>query len=180
MVLFMKHQISKLLSSVLVTIGALLALSDASAATLRMAPPSHDFGTLAVGQSVSVNVFLDAQSGLDTLRTLDMNAGSGALVSGDYTLNRGSCNPQGGSSTGTLLSAGGGCTFSVTFSPSSTGTRTATASASDYTAGAWVHMNLTGAGSGVAVVPTLSEWALITFAMFIVGMGVYQQRRRQL
>jgi hypothetical protein len=32
----------------------------------------------------------------------------------------------------------------------------------------------------VAVVPTLSEWALISFAMLIVGFGVYQQRRRQL
>jgi hypothetical protein len=31
-----------------------------------------------------------------------------------------------------------------------------------------------------APVPTLSEWALISFAMLIVGFGVYQQRRRQL
>jgi hypothetical protein len=31
-----------------------------------------------------------------------------------------------------------------------------------------------------APVPTLSEWAIITFAMVIVGFGVYQQRRRQL
>ncbi len=29
-------------------------------------------------------------------------------------------------------------------------------------------------------VPTLSEWALISFAMLIAGFGVYQQRRRQL
>jgi putative intracellular protease/amidase len=31
-----------------------------------------------------------------------------------------------------------------------------------------------------APVPTLSEWAMITFAMLIVGFGVYQQRRRKL
>jgi hypothetical protein len=31
-----------------------------------------------------------------------------------------------------------------------------------------------------ATVPTLSEWAMITFAMLIVGFGVYQQRRRKL
>lgn len=28
-------------------------------------------------------------------------------------------------------------------------------------------------------VPTLSEWAMITFALLIVGFGIYQQRRRQ-
>jgi hypothetical protein len=27
--------------------------------------------------------------------------------------------------------------------------------------------------------PTLSEWAMIMFAMLIVGLGVHQQRRRQ-
>ncbi len=30
-----------------------------------------------------------------------------------------------------------------------------------------------------APVPTLSEWAMITFAMLIAGFGIYQQRRRQ-
>jgi hypothetical protein len=30
-----------------------------------------------------------------------------------------------------------------------------------------------------APVPTLSEWAMISFAMLIAGFGVYQQRRRQ-
>jgi hypothetical protein len=31
-----------------------------------------------------------------------------------------------------------------------------------------------------ASVPTLSEWSLISFAMLVLGVGVYQQRRRQL
>lgn len=31
----------------------------------------------------------------------------------------------------------------------------------------------------VVPVPTLSEWALITFAMLIAGFGIYHQRRRQ-
>ena len=30
-----------------------------------------------------------------------------------------------------------------------------------------------------APVPTLSEWAMISFALLIVGFGIYQQRRRQ-
>lgn len=34
-------------------------------------------------------------------------------------------------------------------------------------------------GPPPAPVPTLSEWAMITFAMLIAGFGIYQQRRRQ-
>lgn len=30
------------------------------------------------------------------------------------------------------------------------------------------------------VAPTLSEWAMVTFALLIVGFGVWQQRGRQL
>jgi hypothetical protein len=28
-------------------------------------------------------------------------------------------------------------------------------------------------------IPTLSEWAMITFGLLIVGSGMYMQRRRQ-
>ncbi len=49
--------------------------------------------------------------------------------------------------------------------------------------GGWV--DITGSSNSftvtnvVAPVPTLSEWAMITVAMLIVGFGIYQQRRRQ-
>lgn len=36
------------------------------------------------------------------------------------------------------------------------------------------------AASPLVVVPTLAEWAMISFALLIMGFGVYQQRRRYL
>ena len=71
---------------------------------------------------------------------------------------------------------------------------TSSAAITGLTCGTVYHfrLNILGATSGAdttfttsacpapAPVPTLSEWAMITFAMLIVGFGVYQQRRRQL
>jgi hypothetical protein len=43
----------------------------------------------------------------------------------------------------------------------------------------WFTLGAGGVPVVPVTVPTLSEWAMITFAMLIVGFGVYQRRRRQ-
>jgi YVTN family beta-propeller protein len=64
---------------------------------------------------------------------------------------------------------------SVIDTASNTVTATVPVGSGPYSLGRFIGPDL----SPVVTVPTLSEWAMISFAMLIVGFGVVQQRRRQ-
>lgn len=169
------------LIKVAATTALLLLASEVMAATLRLTPASYDFGNVTVGNTASVNVFVDASVGADFLRTLDFDA-AGTLTSGDFTITLGACNPQGGGPTGNPLSDGVGCTFSVAYTPTSAGAATATVLVSDYWAGAWGNMALlaTGVAPPAATptsVPGLSDWGVILLSGFLATVAVIGLRR---
>jgi hypothetical protein len=140
-------------TSAAVRSGTLEVLSDAGTslefvslvgvstpAALTLSPAALDFGTVNVGtrESLSVSVSNAGSVGVTFL---------GLTVSGDYTVNAGTC-----PAVGSVLGVGETCVLTVTFQPMATGTRSGTLSLSSDAS----QVPLTVALSGVGAEGTLT------------------------
>lgn len=160
----------------------LFAISVAHAGTPRFAPSSLNFGSVPVGSSATLPVDLDLASGSDRLRSL----GVGGTVSmtwattfGDFQLTPGTCNASG--PTGSVLSPGTGCQFSLTYTPTAPGSVSAVVTVTDWRDGHWGNMAVTALAvpATPASIPTLSEWGLIGMSSVLAMFGLARMRRRQ-
>jgi len=104
---------------------------------VRLVPASLNFGRVPVGQSSSPRVMTLANVGKVTL-ILSKIVTAGGNAS-DFSIGAKTC--------GTSLAAGGSCTISLTFTPSSEGTRSAVLSVSDSGGGSPQTVALIGAGT---------------------------------
>src|SRR5260221_545341 len=114
----------------------------ASAATVNLSPTSLSFGSQAVGTISSAQFVTFTNAGSSTI-----NFGT-KTISGDFT--------WGGLGTcGSSLAASGSCRMSITFKPTTTGTRTGLLTVKDKASGGPQVVSLTGTGttatSGVTV-----------------------------
>ncbi len=157
-------------------IGAcVLLLAEQAVASPRFAPASHNFGNVPLGRSATVTVFLDDTS-FDRLRSLGVGPTTASWYdsdSGDFHLQRGTC-VQGV----TPLSTGTGCTFSITYTPTSPGTTTTNAIASNNNAGSWGFMALSGTGVTPQPVPTVGGTALAALSALVAMAAALARRRR--
>jgi len=165
-------------------IALLLGLSAGAAfANPRFTPATYDFGSVQVGSSATVTVFLDQDPGYpDHLRTLGIAAGTAltnATTFGDFTLDYGNCTFAANGPTGSPLTTG--CTFSLTYAPTTAGTANAVVTATDYQLGLWGTMAVSATAapaSAPASIPTLSEWGLIGLSSLLAMFGLSRMRRR--
>jgi hypothetical protein len=110
-------------------------LGTSTAASLTLSPASLNFGTVNVGQRATLSVSV-TNSGTMPVTFLGLTA------SGDYSYSAGSC-----PAIGSKLAVGDQCVLTVTFMPSTVGTRTGTLSLTNDA----TQLPLTVALSGVAV-----------------------------
>jgi trimeric autotransporter adhesin len=129
-------------------VGAAYVFEQSAAATISPSPTSKDFGNVTTGTSSSAQTITVT------------NTGSGSLVIGAATvsgtdaalfaLGSDSC-------SGATISASGTCTFTLTFTPTTTGSKTATVSITSNDA-TTPNLSIALTGAGVAaIVPTISS-----------------------
>lgn len=105
---------------------------------IQFAPPSLAFPPLTIGKtSIVRTITLNYVSGTGLLNV------SNVSVSGDFALAKNNCP--------TKLAAGGSCTFSLTFTPTATGTRAGTLTVTDNQTGSPHALTLTGTGKDPAI-----------------------------
>lgn len=159
------------------------AVPMAHAGTPRFTPAGHDFGTVPIGGSATINISLDLAAGADSLRSLGIDAAptlADTTTFGDFTLNHGNC-VRSWIGTGTPLAPGVGCTFSLTYTPTSVGPAAAMVTATDWLDGHWGMMSLAATGAAApapAAIPALSPWSILTLTGLLGVAGLVAHRRR--
>lgn len=100
---------------------------------------------------------------------------------GDFVLTPGTCVASGPG--GSPLSVGGGCRFSLTYTPTAPGSVTAVVTATDWWNGHWGNMAITATGTPAMAaptsIPTLSEWGLIAASTLVGLFGLASMRNRR-
>jgi FG-GAP-like repeat/Abnormal spindle-like microcephaly-assoc'd, ASPM-SPD-2-Hydin/FG-GAP repeat len=138
-------------SSIHVLLSKSTAVGDS--APVQFSPPSLTFPPLTITKtSIVRTVTLNYLSGTGLLNI------SNVSISGDFALVKNNCPAK--------LAAGGSCTFSLTFTPTATGSRTGALTITDNQIGSPHVLSLTGTGKDPAV--TFSQSSL-TFAGQVIG-----------
>jgi hypothetical protein len=125
---------------------------------ISVSPASNDFGSITVGSSSSPQTFTISNTG-----TADLDISSMSITgsdSGQFTLQTGTC-----TTLAPTISLGGSCTVTVTFSPTSEGSKSATLQiASNDPDTATLNVSLSGTGGAQAAdLPDLTgQWLTMT------------------
>ncbi len=123
----------------LTAVGALAAPAQAAAA-VTFTPTSLTFASQATGTTSAAQTITATNTGTVSLFFNNVNTSGDSL---DFTIGTDDC-------IGTTLPAGASCTISVTFSPTTTGTRTADVLYTDNAPNSPQSVPLTGTGTGTA------------------------------
>ena len=111
-----------------------------SAAAVQLTPTSLTFGAQATGTTSTAQTITATNTGAVAVFFNNVNTNGASL---DFTIGTDDC-------IGTTLPAGASCAISVTFSPTTTGTRTANVVYTDNAANSPQSVPLTGTGTGTA------------------------------
>jgi hypothetical protein len=134
-------RLSSVTAAALITVGFLAAPAEAAAPAVTLTPSSLTFASQATGTTSAAQTITATNTGTTSLFFNNVNTSGDSL---DFTIGTDDC-------IGTTLPAGASCTISVTFSPTTTGTRTANVLYTDNAANSPQSVPLTGTGTGTAV-----------------------------
>ncbi len=141
------------------TIGQSASLTGAglAPASLTIAPPSHDFGSVVEGSSAAAVAFAVTNTG--DLPSGNLAAALAGANAGDFSIASTTC--------ASPLAGGSSCTVDVTFAPTSQGVKAATLAVGDGTIGASASLSGTGLPSGTLSISPASH----DFGGLVIGQN---------
>jgi probable HAF family extracellular repeat protein len=129
--------------------------------TAKLSPNSLSFGTVAIGTTSPGKTVTLTNVGTTTLTI------SGIAITGTNTGDFAQTHTCGSS-----LAAGASCSISITFKPTTTGTRSAALSVSDNAAGSPQKVSLSGIGTTAKLLPTSLNFGSVTVGTTSAAMTV--------